>query len=239
MIKPIETVYKGYRFRSRLEARWAVFFDAAGISYQYEPEGFEVPRDSEDCVRYLPDFYLPDIGTYVEVKPNYEHLMDEKEKLGWCIDFNGPLAKGLLILGQIPYYPDTASFLPAFIQFYWDSGVRVRLVHFDVHEHLSYAKVFRQRGVLPDLLMGRDFGACATQTLPELEDRDFIGHDGYFKAFTERLYVLDEIPYRVLDNHVFILSDADRENVAIYYQECFEKARQARFEHGETPNKSV
>ena len=28
MIKAIETVYNGYRFRSRLEARWAVFFDA-------------------------------------------------------------------------------------------------------------------------------------------------------------------------------------------------------------------
>ena len=26
-IKAIETYYKGYRFRSRLEARWAVFFD--------------------------------------------------------------------------------------------------------------------------------------------------------------------------------------------------------------------
>lgn len=27
-VKAIDTVYKGYRFRSRLEARWAVFFDA-------------------------------------------------------------------------------------------------------------------------------------------------------------------------------------------------------------------
>lgn len=25
-IKPIETIYNGYHFRSRLEARWAVFF---------------------------------------------------------------------------------------------------------------------------------------------------------------------------------------------------------------------
>lgn len=51
-IKPIETEYKGYRFRSRLEARWAVFFDALGIEYQYEPEGFELPSGK----RYLPDF---------------------------------------------------------------------------------------------------------------------------------------------------------------------------------------
>ena len=40
-IKPIETVYKGDRFRSRLEARWAVFFDAARIKWEYEPEGYD------------------------------------------------------------------------------------------------------------------------------------------------------------------------------------------------------
>ena len=30
-LKPIDTEYKGYRFRSRLEARWAVFFDAMEV----------------------------------------------------------------------------------------------------------------------------------------------------------------------------------------------------------------
>lgn len=53
-IKAIETYYKGYRFRSRLEARWAVFFDAAGIEYEYEPEGFRL----EDGSCYLPDFKI-------------------------------------------------------------------------------------------------------------------------------------------------------------------------------------
>jgi len=50
-MKAIETRYKGYRFRSRLEARWAVFFDALGLSWEYEPEGFET-----DAGWYLPDF---------------------------------------------------------------------------------------------------------------------------------------------------------------------------------------
>jgi len=63
-IKPIETHWNGYRFRSRLEARWAVFFDAAGIAFEYEPEGFELGA----LGRYLPDFFLPEIGTYFEVK---------------------------------------------------------------------------------------------------------------------------------------------------------------------------
>ncbi len=64
MIAAIETHYKGYRFRSRLEARWAVFFDAMGIQWEYEPEGFKI-----DGVYYLPDFYLPQVSMYAEVKP--------------------------------------------------------------------------------------------------------------------------------------------------------------------------
>ena len=58
-IKPIETVYNGYRFRSRLEARWAVFFDALKVNYEYEPEGFELPSGNY----YLPDFRIKCYGT--------------------------------------------------------------------------------------------------------------------------------------------------------------------------------
>lgn len=54
-MRAIETKYQGYRFRSRLEARWAVFFDALGICWKYEPEGFEL----SDGTAYLPDFWLP------------------------------------------------------------------------------------------------------------------------------------------------------------------------------------
>jgi hypothetical protein len=64
-IAAIETVYKGYRFRSRLEARWAVFFDAMQIAFQYEPEGYKLP----DGQLYLPDFWLPQVMLFAEVKP--------------------------------------------------------------------------------------------------------------------------------------------------------------------------
>lgn len=63
-MKAIETTYKGYRFRSRAEARWAIFFDALGIDWIYEPEGFEL----SDGTMYLPDFYLPQCRTFFEVK---------------------------------------------------------------------------------------------------------------------------------------------------------------------------
>ena len=51
-IKAIDTQYRGYLFRSRLEARWAVFFDTCGVKWEYEPEGFELPNGE----MYLPDF---------------------------------------------------------------------------------------------------------------------------------------------------------------------------------------
>ena len=54
-IRAIETVYKGYRFRSRLEARWAVFFDHCSIGWEYEKEGFVL----QDGTSYLPDFWVP------------------------------------------------------------------------------------------------------------------------------------------------------------------------------------
>lgn len=53
VIKAIETTYRGYRFRSRLEARWAVFFDALGLQWEYESEGFETSAGW-----YLPDFAI-------------------------------------------------------------------------------------------------------------------------------------------------------------------------------------
>jgi len=69
-IRAIETEYNGYLFRSRLEARWAVFFDNLSVPYIYEPEGFEF----DDGVRYLPDFWLPDQHCWVEIKPPGEWI---------------------------------------------------------------------------------------------------------------------------------------------------------------------
>ena len=68
MIKAIETIYNGYRFRSRMEARWAVFFDTLGIEYQYELEGYELSNGEW----YLPDFYLHLNKMWVEVKPKLD-----------------------------------------------------------------------------------------------------------------------------------------------------------------------
>lgn len=67
-IKPLETLYNGVRFRSRHEARWAVFFDTLELKWEYEPEGYELPNGQ----RYLPDFVLEKFGI-IEIKPITEN----------------------------------------------------------------------------------------------------------------------------------------------------------------------
>jgi len=95
-IKAIETKYNGYLFRSRLEARWAVFFDACGIEYEYESEGFRL----EDGTRYLPDFYLPELEYYVEVKGFNDHLNLD---LGKALQFAREKRTAIIILSNVPF----------------------------------------------------------------------------------------------------------------------------------------
>ena len=78
-ITPLDTIYKGRRFRSRLEARWAIFFDAIDIGWEYETEGFQIGE-----TKYLTDFKLSSFGTvkvelYVEIKPQKPSI-DEIKK---------------------------------------------------------------------------------------------------------------------------------------------------------------
>lgn len=63
-IPAIETWYRNFHFRSKTEAQWAIFFDLMQIKWEYEPENMKLSNG--EC--YLPDFYLPDIDTYVEIK---------------------------------------------------------------------------------------------------------------------------------------------------------------------------
>ena len=62
-ITPIETMWRGYRFRSRTEARWAVALTAARIPFEYEREGYNLPSG-----RYLPDFWLAERKHWLEIK---------------------------------------------------------------------------------------------------------------------------------------------------------------------------
>jgi len=74
-IAAIETEYCGYRFRSRLEARWAVFLDALGLEWEYEKEGYRLANG----LAYLPDFWLPELECWLEIKGN-EPTAEERVK---------------------------------------------------------------------------------------------------------------------------------------------------------------
>ena len=81
-IPAIPTKYKGVRFRSRLEARWAAFFDLVGWGWAYEPL---------DLRGYIPDFILLfEDHLLVEVKPfmtleelRSPDLLGKIENSGW------------------------------------------------------------------------------------------------------------------------------------------------------------
>lgn len=68
----IPTVYRGIKFRSKLEAKYARAFDILGISWTYEEVNFMF----DDGTCYAPDFYMPEIDTFFEVKG----VMDEESK---------------------------------------------------------------------------------------------------------------------------------------------------------------
>ncbi len=99
--KAKRVIYKGIVFHSKLEARWAVIFDTFGIDWIYEPETL-IRKWGDEEIYYRPDFYLPKNKVYVEVKPNDELLRKKESDIGLLVDWEGPLANGIVIVGPIP-----------------------------------------------------------------------------------------------------------------------------------------
>lgn len=100
-IKPIETEYKGYRFRSRLEARWAVYFDTLGLKWEYEIDGYDLGKWGW----YLPDFYLTQVRSFAEVKPSDYRMEDDYGKYA---EFVKRTEREIIILSgapEIKFYP--------------------------------------------------------------------------------------------------------------------------------------
>ena len=88
----IPTTYHNYKFRSRLEAIWACFFDHLGWKWKYEPFDYD---------GYIPDFALlfPAGHMLAEVKPclSLEDLEVESTKLVNC-----PWERESIMLGVGP-----------------------------------------------------------------------------------------------------------------------------------------
>jgi hypothetical protein len=112
-LKVIETRYASVLFRSRLEARWAAFFDKLGEKWEYEPEGFDL-----DGQWYLPDFWLPtfgiewgngrtEMGLYWEVKPTLDHI--DKSRIKRFAELS---EKTCIVSAGPPWDCDLIEFLP-------------------------------------------------------------------------------------------------------------------------------
>lgn len=119
-IQAIETEYAGCRFRSRTEAKWAVFFDAAAIQWEYEPEGMQLPSGTS----YLPDFWLEEHQAIIEVKgqmdarePKWRELHDtlmadyspmatNRERRSWP---GGKLPKRTFMVSSLPRFKWTET----------------------------------------------------------------------------------------------------------------------------------
>jgi len=83
----LPTIYHGTQFRSLLEACWAATLDSLNIAWEYEPTTFDLPSGS----KYLPDFHLPEIGTWLEVKGPGVPRVEKAYELGEILACNCPL----------------------------------------------------------------------------------------------------------------------------------------------------
>lgn len=100
--------YHGYEMRSHSETRWASMMDFLGIHWRYEPAIYQTRHGG-----YLPDFWLPHVGAFVEVKgPKPSGLEIEKaigleEATGCPVIFahGAPEVDGIhLIHAMLTYY---------------------------------------------------------------------------------------------------------------------------------------
>lgn len=196
--KAIQTEYKGYLFRSRLEARWAVFFDAMGIEWEYEPEGIVL----SDGTNYLPDFYLPHFHCYFEVKRRSIKGTPEEERAISKIS-NGEYTDswaGMICFGD-PMDDDLYIFCQEMDDGGGGSYENPVTIGFHPETHEPYLFAYNDR-----------------------RDRTFFTHFGEDMEDSYIPMVTHE--YGTYQYRDFV-------NKRVY--RARELARQARFEHGETP----
>lgn len=212
-MKAIETEYKGYKFRSRLEARWAVFFDAANIQYDYELEGYEIGNGEW----YLPDFYLPKFQIFVEIKPKGMTKEQRAEAIEKCRKFRTVSGKAIFITYGDPATDGWGVF------FGWDSCDSSGGEYEENARFLSVGEYFAPNIVL------RVFGLRMDRTIFINDD-----YETNRKVITEGM-LIHYYPDEGLNLLNFPMSDFFDENAPEGTFDCMrKKARQARFEYGET-----
>jgi hypothetical protein len=213
-MKPIETIYNGCRFRSRLEAKWAVFFDAGGIKYEYEPEGFELSNGS----KYLPDFYFPDYDWYCEVKPPRENAGTEILK---AIAFAEESKKVVLVLSNIPFSkePNNADVWHYPVMYYNQLREEVLV------EYCTILCKYNDNDTIESLEFATWLGVDRRLSMSNYTFSNFFE--------THSLPVNDYVMGYLFSKSYSASAMGSKEKD--YLERVYTKARQARFEHGEAP----
>lgn len=217
-IKPIETRYKGYRFRSRLEARWAVFFDALNFQWEYEPEGFVL----SDGTHYLPDFRVKTPqgkDVWYEIKPSGV-LSDTKfdlflaDQWMWDTDDSDPTFRAALLSG------DPIEHLGRI----WFSQTNLR--------HQNY--LCPRCGFISDPSYGAYFLDEPHQGNDEFgcDPCDFETPTGGFCDSEDGILFGSVTPHK---GTLLLEGGEYKKRYARLIYQAAEKARSARFEHGEVP----
>lgn len=211
-IQAIETAYAGCRFRSRLEARWAVFFNALDFKWEYEPQGFQVSwrlRLDDEKFNYLPDFWLPEFNLWAEVKghlgfPETDKLLNAAASLssndgGGCHDSGG---SDLLVLGPIPQYDRLRKWAPT----------RLHMHKGDLVASNFFSGKVDGSSACSGISISRDVGLAFPSSSKEVDLAPW------------------EITSILLDG---FLSERNRLGGRSRIDDALDSARQARFEHGE------
>lgn len=195
MLKAIQTEYQNCKFRSRLEARWAVFFDTLGIEWEYEKEGF----DLGEAGKYLPDFWLPKLDCWVEIKPSAPPSPDEFTKCKALAEQSGKFVFMLF-----------SDLCPNHIEYF---GEQVENEPRDSIRIVGSNRYFCPCG---DSDGGMCWGEC--QECGSIH----LGHFGSHAISYDKCDEKFECPGKCNDESPRILA-------------AYKKAKQARFEHGESP----
>lgn len=210
-IKPIETQYKGYRFRSRLEARWAVFFDALGIEWQYEPEGY----DLGEAGWYLPDFWLP----------IQHHLYSPA---GYWVEIKGEISQGDLSTAWHKLHALTKATMHNGHLLCGDIG-NGRIYKVDKSEPLTVEESLKERRRRMDAELQRQLELAEEFLIGEAlhAERERIKKwHAYFESPSWELYLFAS----------HMMSTQGKEGGEEAIARAITAARSARFEHGETPS---
>jgi hypothetical protein len=118
------TVYSGIQFRSRLEARWARFFDAIEWEWIYEPSVPEL-----EGIQYQPDFLVskPEYAEpiLIEVKPLTDDSMSfeqMRELAPWASVVELTASSFVLLVGEPGRWKEGALVAPGHVSLGFDPG---------------------------------------------------------------------------------------------------------------------